>query len=100
MADSIYERLARVTAELGEITEALSTEVYFAIERETLKQVAIAAGVDHTTESTRVIEALGARLQREQDVNRELRRRIAAMERQREREDVSKALLAGEATDG
>lgn len=78
---SLYERLADVTAALGEITDELSTATYEAIESETLRRVAIAAGVDHTVESARVIVALGEVLQRERDVSRELRRRIAAQDR-------------------
>ena len=76
---SLYERLAAVTVDLGEITEDLSEATYEAIESETLKRVAIAAGIDHTIESARIIEALGVALQHERDVNRELRRHNAGL---------------------
>lgn len=68
---SLLERLEAVTADLAEISEGLAAATYEAIEAETLKRVAIAAGVDHTMESTRVIEALGHALQHGRDVNRE-----------------------------
>ncbi len=84
---SLYERLADVTADLGEITDELSTATYEAIESETLRRVAITAGIDHTVESSRVIEALSEALQRERDVNRELRRQIAAQDRALHRGD-------------
>jgi hypothetical protein len=80
---SIYERLEAATSVLGEIVNELAEATYEAIESETLKRVAIAAGVDHTTESSRIIERIGDALQHERDVNREMRRRIAALERSR-----------------
>lgn len=76
---TIVERLASLTDQLGGVVEELSETTYSAIERETLRRVAIAAGIDHTTESTRIIERLGEALQRERDVNRELRRHRDAL---------------------
>ncbi len=81
---SLFERLEAATAELAEITEEIAEATYAAIESETLKRVAIAAGVDHTMESTRVIEELGHAIQHQRDVNRECRRYIAGLERRLE----------------
>ena len=71
---SIYERLADLEAKLAATVEELGSAVYEAIEQETLKRVAREAGIDFTVPATEVIEQLGAALQRERDVNRELRR--------------------------
>lgn len=85
---SLFERLEAVTSALGEITEELSEATYTACEQETLKRVAIAAGVDHTMESTRVIGHLHDVIQRERDVNRELQRRIRGLEHEIARQVV------------
>ena len=78
MSESLYERLKRVTDELGEVSEAFAEAVYCAVENEALKQLAIDAGVDHTQEGTLVLADVGAVLQHERDVNRELRRALTA----------------------
>ncbi len=78
---SIYERLEQATAALAEIVEDLGEMTYEAIESETLKRVAIAAGIDHTIESTEIIRQLSSALQRERDLNREFRRQVAALRR-------------------
>lgn len=66
---SIYERLDATQRELASIVEELGSAIYEAIERVTLNRVAIAAGLDHTVESTKVIEGLGEALRHERDVN-------------------------------
>ncbi len=78
---SLFERMEALHAEIAGLVEDMGATVYSAIEAETLKRVAIAAGVDHTREGTVVIESIGAELQRQRDVVRELRRCIAALER-------------------
>lgn len=83
MADlSIVEKLSALTDQLYEVVEELGEATYSSIEHETLKRVAIAADIDHCIESTRIIERLGDALQHERDVNRELRRHVAALGRQ------------------
>ncbi len=78
---SLFERMEALHAEMAGLVEDMGWTIYTAIEAETLKRVAIAAEVDHTREGTVVIESIGAELQRQRDVVRELRRRIAALER-------------------
>lgn len=85
---TIVERIEAVAREIAALSEEVMDEAYAAVENETLKRVAIAAGVDHTMESTLVLEAIGAALQRERDVCREVRRhRDALVRRERERMD-------------
>ena len=67
---SAANRLAELAQELGILSEELAEEAYERIENETLKQVAIAAGIDHTIDPTVIIEQLGEALQHE-------RRRVA-----------------------
>lgn len=76
-------RLADAVAALAELTEELAEAAYEAIESETLKQVAIGVGIDHTIEPTLIIEALGREVQRERDINRELRRQIAGLTKEK-----------------
>lgn len=77
---SLFERIDATVSDLGALVEEMAGKVYTAIEGEELKRLAIEAGVDHTSEGTVVLREIGARLQHERDVNRELRRRIAALE--------------------
>lgn len=92
---SIYERLDATQRELASIVEELGSAIYEAIERETLNRVAIAAGLDHTVESTKVIEGLGEALRHERDVNRELRRQVAGLTAALDRRDASPVLSTG-----
>lgn len=77
---SLYERIDSAVSDLGALVEELGGEVYKAVESDELKRLAIDAGVDHTREPTFILREIGGRLQHERDVNRELRRRIAALE--------------------
>lgn len=83
MADtrSLYEQMESAVCDLGALVEALAAEVYRAVEADELKRLAVLAGVDHTQEGTVVLSDIGAVLVRERDVNRELRRRIVALNR-------------------
>lgn len=78
---STFQRLEAMTSDLAALVEEFGAVVYQGIEGEVLKEVAIAAGVDWTVDPTEVITRIGAALQRERDVNRELRRHIDALSR-------------------
>lgn len=82
---STYERLERMTHDLGALVEELGSVVYRSIEAEVLKEVAIEVGVDWTTEPTTVLRDIAAVVQRERDVNRELRRQVRAFEKEHRR---------------
>ncbi len=79
MSESLYERMDALHREIGTLVEDMGATIYNAIENDTLKRVAIDADVDWTREGTKVIEDIGAALQRERDVNRELRRHRDAL---------------------
>ena len=87
MTESLYERLDALHGSLAELIEEMGATIYHAIESDTLKAVAIAAGVDHTREGTVVIEALGLAIQRERDIMRELRRQHDADRKRAETDD-------------
>lgn len=78
MTESLYERMDKLHGEIAQLVEDMGETVYSAIENETLKDVAKAANVDWTQEGTKMLEEIGWALQRERDVNRELRRTIKA----------------------
>lgn len=83
-AESMFERFDAIHRDLAALVEEFGESVFYAIESDTLKRVAIAAGVDHTREGTWVIEQLGVGIQRRDDLIRELRRHVAALERRRD----------------
>lgn len=83
MSESIYERMEKMHGEIAQLVEDMGETVFYAIESETLKRVAINADVDWTREGTKVIEDIGAALEHERDVNRELRRRIKTLEKKK-----------------
>ena len=85
MTPSTYERLERMTHDLGALVEELGSVVYRSIEAEVLKEVAIEVGVDWTTDPTTVLRDIAAVVQRERDVNRELRRQVRAFEKEHRR---------------
>lgn len=58
----VLARLTEAARELGGVAEDLGGAVYQAVCNDTLKAVAIAAGLDWTVESTVVLEGLGARI--------------------------------------
>jgi len=76
---SIYERMNDLHGEMAQLIEDMGETIYSAIESDALKRLAIDAGVDHTIEPTKIIENLGHVLQRERDLNRELRRQLTAV---------------------
>lgn len=83
--DTTYERLERMTHDLGALVEELGSVVYRSIEAEVLKEVAIEVGVDWTTEPTTVLRDIAAVVQRERDINRELRRQVRAFKKEHRR---------------
>lgn len=56
----VLARMTEAARELGSVAEDLGGVVYQAVCTDTLKSVAIAAGLDWTVESTRILEGLGA----------------------------------------
>ena len=58
---STYERLERMTHDLGALVEELGSVVYRSIEAEVLKEVAIEVGVDWTTDHNDAIAALATK---------------------------------------
>lgn len=87
MTPSTYERLERMTHDLGALVEELGSVVYRSIEAEVLKEVAIEVGVDWTTDPTTVLRDIAAVVQRERDINRELRRQVRAFKKDDLRHD-------------
>lgn len=75
---SHVERLSSIHHDIAVLVEELGEATYYAVESETLKRVALDVGVDHTRESTWVIQELGRLLLAERDTNRELRRQVDA----------------------
>lgn len=73
------ELLGDIAHRLGAAAEVVAEAAYRQAERETLKRVAIGAGIDHTTESTIIVERLGAELERRQSVIDELTAENAVM---------------------
>lgn len=82
---SAYQRVADATKELAIAVEELGEVVYLDVESETLKRVAIEAGIDFTIDPVSILQQLGETIQRERDVNRELRRQVAALTQEVER---------------
>ena len=87
MTPSTYERLERMTHDLGALVKELGSVVYRSIEAEVLKEVAIEVGVDWTTDPTTVLRDIAAVVQRERDINRELRRQVRAFKKDDLRHD-------------
>ena len=82
-AASTFERLERMTNDLGALVEELGIVVAGGVEAEVLREVAIEVGVDWTTDPTTVLRDIAAVVQRERDINRELRRHVRADARER-----------------
>lgn len=78
MSRSLWEEVNEIRADLAEWVGRFGDAMWCSIQEDALKAVAEQFGVDWRQGATFVVEELGQRLQRRNDVIRELRRQVRA----------------------